>query len=356
MAKKKTRKTYGFAIIGCGLIAEFHAKAIAEIPNARLVITASRSERNARRVAEPYDADWTTNWRDVLKRDDVDIVNICTPSGAHMPYAVAAAKAGKHVVVEKPLEITLQRCDRIIEAARQAGVKLVTIFPSRFGEAAQAIKRAVDEGRFGRIVLADAYVKWWRDQAYYAPDRWQGTKRWDGGGALMNQSIHTIDLLQWFVGPVRSVTGYIGKLGHEGIEVEDAAVAALEFRNGAFGTIEGTTAAYKGYPRRIEICGTEGSVFLEGGDITVWNFAEERPEDRKIRRKFGKKAAGAGGTSDPAAISHVGHQRQLEDLIQALETGGEVLCDGSEGRKAVEIILAIYRSSRLRRRVRLPLK
>lgn len=356
MARKKTKKTYGFAIIGCGLIADFHAKAIAELPNARLVVAASRSEKNARRVAEPHGAQWTTNWRQALRRDDVDIVNICTPSGAHMPYAVAAAKAGKHVVVEKPLEITLSRCDRIIEAAERAGVKLVTIFPSRFGEAAQAIKQAVDGGRFGRIVLADAHVKWWRDQAYYAPHRWQGTRRWDGGGALMNQSIHTIDLLQWFVGPVKSVTGYVGKLGHKGIEVEDAAVAALEFRSGAFGIIEGTTAAYKGYPRRIEICGTKGSVFLEGGDITVWNFARERRGDQAVRRQSGKKAAGAGGASDPAAISHLGHQRQLEDLVQALEAGGEVLCDGREGRAAVEIILAIYRSSRLRQRVRLPLK
>ena len=353
MAKKKT---YGFAIVGCGLIADFHAKAIDALPNARLVMTASRSEKNAARVAEPYQADWTTNWRDVLKRDDVDIVNVCTPSGAHMPYAVAAAKAGKHVVVEKPLEISLARCDRIIEAADEAGVKLVTIFPSRFGQAAQAVKDAIDQGRFGRIVLADAYVKWWRSQEYYAPTRWQGTRRWDGGGALMNQSIHTIDLLQWFVGPVRSVTGFIGRLGHKGIEVEDAAVAALEFRNGAFGTVEGTTAAYQGYPRRIEICGTDGSVFLEGGDITVWNFSDERREDRAIRRRFGKSEAGAGGASDPAAISHVGHQRQLEDVLRALEGGGEVLCDGREGRLAVEIILAIYRSSRQRRRVTLPLR
>jgi len=172
----------------------------------------------------------------------------------------------------------------------------------------------------------------------------------------MNQSIHTIDLLQWFVGPVHSVTGYVGKRGHEGIEVEDAAVAALEFRNGAFGTIEGTTAAYRGYPRRIEISGTRGSVFMEGGDITVWNFARERRQDKTVRRKFGKKEAGAGGASDPAAISHVGHQRQLQDLLAALETGREVLCDGREGRLAVEIILAIYQSSRRRRRVTLPLK
>jgi len=353
---KKTKKTYGFAIVGCGLIADFHAKAIAAIPNARLVMTASRSKKNAKRVAGPYRADWTTNWRDVLRRDDVDIVNVCTPSGAHMPYAVAAAKAGKHVVVEKPLEITLPRCDRIIEAADKAGVKLLTIFPSRFSQAAQTIKKAIDEGRFGRIVLADAYVKWWRSQAYYAPHRWQGTKRWDGGGALMNQSIHTIDLLQWFVGPVKSVIGYVGKRGHEGIEVEDVAVAALEFRNGAFGTIEGTTAAYKGYPRRIEICSTKGSVFLEGSDIAVWNFARERREDKAIRRKFGKKEAGAGGASDPAAISHVGHQRQLDGLLGALRAGGEVLCDGREGRRAVEIILAIYRSSRQRQRIALPLK
>ena len=352
----KIRKTYGFAIVGCGLIADFHAKAIAAIPNARLVMTTSRNEKNARRVAEPYGARWTTDWRAVLRSPEVDVVNICTPSGTHMPYAVAAAKAGKHVVVEKPLEITLPRCDRIIDAADRAGVKLVTIFPSRFSEAAQALKKAVDEGRFGQMVLGEAHVPWWREKSYYAPGRWQGTKKLDGGGALMNQSIHTIDLLQWLAGPVKAVSGFVAKLGHPDIEVEDTGVAVLEFRSGGFGTIVGTTAAYKGYPRRIELYGTEGSAALEDSNITLWNFATERPQDAAIRSRFAKEKAAGAGASDPAAISHVGHQRQLEDLLRALETGGPPLCDGREGRAAVEIILAVYRSSRRRQRVALPLR
>jgi len=353
---KKNKKTYGFAIVGCGLIADFHAQAINAIRNARLVVTASRSEKNARRVAEPYAADWTTNWRDVLKRDDVDIVNICTPSGAHMPYATAAAKAGKHIVVEKPLEIKLDRCDRIIQAADDAGVKLVTIFPSRFSDASQTMKKALEQGRFGQIVLAQAHVPWWRSQEYYGGGRWQGTRRLDGGGALMNQSIHTIDLLQWMAGPVKSVTGYTGKLGHAGIEVEDIGVAALELANGGFGTIAGTTAAYQGYPRRIELYGTDGSAVLEDSNIVLWKFAKERPEDKQIRRKFARKPGAAAGASDPAAISFTGHQHQLQDLIEALETGGEVVCDGREGRHAVELILAIYQSGRTRKRVKLPLR
>ncbi len=348
--------THRFGIVGCGLIAGFHAQAIAGIRGARLVATCSRNKTKAKQLAKAYDADWYTDYGEFLRRDDLEIVNVCTPSGAHLPYATTAARRGKHVVVEKPLEITLSRCDRIIDATDQAGVRLVTILPSRFATCMQAVKCAADEGRFGRLVLGDAYVKWYRDQKYYGKGRWQGTKRWDGGGALMNQSIHTIDLLQWIMGPVKSVQAYKGVRGHAGIEVEDAAVASLEFENGAFGVIEGTTAAYKGYPRRIEICGTKGSVFIEGADIKVWNFDKEKPEDKTIRRKFGAKEAGAGGASDPAAISHIGHQRQLQELVTALESGGEVLCDGSEGRKAVEIILAIYRSAVSGKKVRLPLK
>lgn len=347
---------YGFGIVGCGLIGGFHAKAIEAIPAVELVAVCDVVEASAKRLAEEFGADWYTDYNKFLSRDDLDIVNICTPSGAHLPSATAAARKGKHVVVEKPLEITLDRCDRIIQAADEAGVKLVTIFPSRFGEAMRAVKKAVDEGRFGKLVLGDAYVKWWREQAYYGKGRWQGTRRWDGGGALMNQSIHTIDLLQWIMGPVKSVQANKGKLGHKGIEVEDAAVAALEFESGAFGVIEGTTAAYQGYPRRLEICGTRGSVFIDGSDVVVWNFDKEKPEDKKIRRKFGVKGAGAGGASDPAAISFVGHQRQLEDLLRALRTGGEVLVDGREGRKAVEIIRAIYKSATTGKKVRLPLQ
>ncbi len=347
---------YRFGIVGCGLIGRFHAQAIEAIPAAELVAVCDVIEASAKRLAGEFDVDWYTNYNEFLARDDIDIVNVCTPSGAHLPPASAAARKGKHVVVEKPLEITLDRCDRIIEAADKADVKLVTIFPSRFGKAMQAVKKAAGEGRFGRMVLGDAYVKWWRDQAYYGKGRWQGTKRWDGGGALMNQSIHTVDLLQWIMGPVKSVQANKGKLGHEGIEVEDAAVAALEFENGAFGVIEGTTAAYQGYPRRLEICGSKGSVFIQGSDILIWNFDKEKPQDKSIRRKFGARGAGAGGASDPAAISFVGHQRQLEDLLRALKTGGEVLIDGREGRKAVEIILAIYRSAATGRKVRLPLR
>ena len=364
---------YGFAIVGCGMIADFHAAAIDELENGRLVVAVSRSEENARRVAEAHNCDWTTDYRKALERDDVHVVNICTPSGAHAEAAVAAAEAGKHVVVEKPLEVTLERCDRIIEACGKAGVTLAVIFPSRFAEVSMKVKSAVDKGRFGRLTLGDAQIKWWRTQEYYDSGGWRGTWELDGGGALMNQGIHTIDLLQWFMGPVRRIQAFTATLAHERIEVEDVAVAALEFDSGALGMIEGTTAAFPGLSRWIGVHGDAGSAIIEDSSIVRWEFRERRPADEEVARDFAptfqaaevlwrpngvsvREKAGAGaGAADPRAISHVGHRRQLEDLLASLESGKPPLIDGREGRKAVEIILGIYRSARTGQVVTLPL-
>lgn len=344
---------YGIALIGCGMIADFHAKAIAEIAGARLVAAASRSEKNARRVADAHHCDWTTDWRTLLDRDDVQVVDICTPSGAHMEYAVAAAQAGKHVIIEKPLEVTLARCDAIIEACEANGVASCVIFPSRWAEMMRVVKGAIDEGRFGRLTLGDAQVKWWRTQEYYA-DGWHGTQKLDGGGALMNQSSHTIDILQWFMGPVKRIQAFKGTLAHPTIEVEDVAVAALEFENGALGMIEGTTAAFPGLSRWMGVHGDRGSAIIEDTSLVRWEFADPRPEDATILARHAPKARGA-GAADPAAISHQGHRRQLADFLADLDAGRTPLVDGREGRKAVEIILAIYQSAATGRTVTLPL-
>jgi len=349
-------KNYGFGIIGCGMIAGFHSKAISELPNARIVAVSSRSEENARKVAEPCCAEIHTDYSDLLSRDDVDIVCICSPSGAHLEPAVAAAKAGKHVVVEKPLEITLERCDQIIAACKEAGVQLVTIFPSRFTDASQLLRKAMDGGRFGRLTLGDAYIKWWRSQEYYDSGGWRGTWELDGGGALMNQSIHAIDLLQWMMGPVDSIVAFTDTLSHERIEVEDTAVVALKFKSGALGVIEGTTSVYPGFLKRIEISGTTGSIVMEEEDITKWEFTEMTSDDEKIQKEFMGKTSTGGGAADPSAIGHEMHRRQLADLLDALDSGRSPLIDGSEGRKAVEIILGVYESSKTGRAVKLPLK
>src|SRR5262245_16051011 len=199
----------GVAIVGCGMIARFHARALAEVPATRLLALVSRSAESAGKLAGELGLDLAryTSLDEALARRDVHIVIITTPSGAHAEPAIAAAKAGKHVVVEKPLEITAARCDQIIDACDRAGVQLCTIFPSRFGDANIELKKAVEGGRFGRLTLGETTCKWWRSQAYYDEGGWKGTQALDGGGALMNQAIHNVDLLQWMMGPVTQITG-----------------------------------------------------------------------------------------------------------------------------------------------------
>jgi predicted dehydrogenase len=348
-------KTYRFGIVGCGMISEFHAAAIKDIPNAELVAVTDVREAAAKRFGEANGCAWYANL-DKFCAQDMDIVTICTPSGLHMNAAVAAAKAGKHVIVEKPLEITLERCDAIIAAAVTAGVKLATVFPSRWSECNQLLKQALDSRWFGRLTLGDAYVKWWRTQEYYDAGGWRGTWKMDGGGALMNQSIHNVDLLQWFMGDVASVAAVTGLLAHERIEVEDTAVAALQFKNGALGTIEGATSAFPGLLKKTEIHGEKGTVIVEQDDILFWKFAAPTPLDARVAELMAQRKSGTGGASDPKAISYVGHKKQFLDFIHAIETGGQPLVDGREGRKSVEIILAIYESAKNGRRVELPLR
>jgi predicted dehydrogenase len=263
-----------------------------------------------------------------------------------MAPAVASAEAGKHVVVEKPLEISLDRCDRIIDACDKRGVKICTIFPSRFGDANQALKAAVAAGRFGRLTLAETTCKWWRPQKYYDEGGWKGTLALDGGGALMNQAIHNVDLLQWIMGRVTQVSAFTATLAHERIEVEDTAVACLRFANGALGVIQATTSVFPGFPKTIAVHGNRGTVVIEQDDVMRWDIDPETAEDRALKRRFVKKTGGSGGSSDPAAISHIGHARQLGDFVQAIEADRQPLVDGREGRRAVEIIAAIYRSEK----------
>ncbi len=345
---------YGFGIVGLGMIAEFHAKAIAAMSGGRLVAAFSRSAEKAGKFCAEHGGKPYSDIKEFLADPDLQVVTICTPSGLHLDPAREAAAAGKHVVVEKPLEITPERCDAIISACAEAGVKLATVFPSRFSDAARLVKKTIDSGRMGKLALGSAYIKWYRTQEYYDSGAWRGTRDLDGGGALMNQSIHAIDLLQWFMGPVETIIAQTDCLAHQRIEVEDVAAAVLKFASGALGVIEGSTAAYPGQLKRLEICGSAGSLILEQDSLKQWEFAEEGAEDAGIRERF---AAGesSGGQSDPKAISFTGHQRQFEDFLKALD-GGTPLVDGAEGRKSVEIINAIYMSAREGGRpVRLPL-
>jgi len=350
-----SRRECRFGIIGLGMISHFHAKAIQEMKGARLVAVASRDAAKAADFAAQYGAEGVGSYRALVERDDIDIVTICTPSGAHLEPTIMAAEHGKHVLCEKPLEVTLPRLDRMIEVCRRRRVLLGGIFPSRTSEVYQRIKRAVDAGRLGRITLGSAYVKWWRPQSYYDSAAWRGTQKLDGGGCLMNQGIHTIDLLQWFMGPAVEVRAFTARLAHTRIEVEDAAAAAIRFKNGALGVIEGATSAWPGHAKRIELCGDQGGVATREDDLVTWTFAKAAKSDAALLARLGARDTGKGGAADPKAISFVGHQRQFEDFVAALRTGRAPMVDGREGRKAVELILAIYKSARSGKTVRLPL-
>jgi UDP-N-acetyl-2-amino-2-deoxyglucuronate dehydrogenase len=346
----------GFGIVGCGMISRFHAKAIESIRGAEIVACYDQFNPGADKYAAEIGCTPYHDLARMLADERVNVVTICTPSGAHAEPAVAAANAGKHVVVEKPLEVTLKRCDRIIDACRRNKVQLCTIFPSRFNPAMVEVKRAIEEGRFGQLTLGDAYVKWWRTQEYYDSGAWRGTFALDGGGAYMNQGVHNVDLLYSFMGDVAEVTGHVATLAHTGIEVEDVGVATLRFKSGALGVIEATTAAFPGLLKKIEIHGTKGTAVVEEDEIQKWEFAKKSPRDRSITEKYGKGTSGGGGAADPAAISFEGHARQLKDFIRAVQEGTKPLVDGEEGRKSVEIILAIYKASWTGRTVKLPLK
>lgn len=346
----------GFGIVGCGMISNFHARAINDVRGAKLVACYDSKAASAERLAGATGCAAYQDLDEMLADPAVDVVTIATPSGAHMEPAVAAARAGKHVIVEKPLEITLGRCDKIIAECRKAGVTLSTIFPSRFHDSCRELKKAVDQGRFGRITVGDAYVKWYRTQAYYDSGAWRGTWQLDGGGALMNQAIHSVDLLTWLMGPVVEIRARMGLLAHERIAVEDVAIATVEFANGAMGVIEASTAIYPGYLKRIEIHGSAGSAVMEEEDFIKWDFAKKSARDVAILERMASRKSGGGGAADPAAIGHHGHARQFQDVVNAIKKKTNPSIDGPEGRRSVEIILGIYKAAETGRAVKLPLK
>lgn len=331
------------------MIARFHVNALKEVPGTRLAALVTRNPASATKLLDDTQLPPVPIFTDLasaLAQPDVHVVIVTTPSGAHLDSAVVAAQAGKHVVVEKPLEITPARCDAIIDACDRHGVKLCTIFPSRFHDANIALHEAVVQGRFGRLTLGETTCKWWRSQAYYDEGGWKGTQALDGGGALMNQAIHNVDLLLWMMGDVTHVTGFTAMLAHERIEVEDTAVACLRFKSGALGVIQATTSVHPGLPKTIGIHGDRGTVVIEQEDILRWDFVAPHDRDDAIRQTFAKKIGASGGASDPKAISHQGHARQLADFVHAIRTNTAPKVDGREGRKAVAVIGAIYESMR----------
>lgn len=336
-----------FAIIGTGSIADIHAKAINAIAGSSLIGVFSRSFAKADAFAKENNTRAYESLDEMLANPDIDIVTIATPSGAHLEPAIAAIHAGKHVLVEKPLEITTERIDRMIAAANEKGVVLAAILNRRFNPAMDAFKEASDSGRFGKLTSASTYMKWYRDQKYYDSAEWRGTWALDGGGALMNQGIHSIDSLLHLAGPVKSIQANTACLAHEGIEVEDIAAVILEFANGARGVIEGSTCTWSknGHPARIQLSGTEGSIFMADEAFEVWEFMNETEHDDSIRSLHMSTGKGGLGANDPKAINFAQHQRNFEEVIAAIQEGRQPSTSATEARRSVELIQTIYRSA-----------
>jgi predicted dehydrogenase len=345
------QRHYGFGIIGCGVIAPVHASAVAALPNAHLVAVADAVPGKAKSFAAEHGVAWDADPSALLARPDIDVVSVCVPSGLHADIGAEAARAGKHLVMEKPLEITVEAADRLLGAAASAGVQLTVISQHRFDPGPRRLRELVDGGRLGRLILGDAVIKWYRSQSYYDSGDWRGTWAVDGGGALMNQGVHYVDLLCWIMGEVEEVTALCATQAHT-IEVEDVALALLRFRSGAVGVLQATTAAYPGLPERLEISGTGGTVIVEAGEIRVAELAGEKGDAGAYGRPVtspDRKAATA--AADPQAVASDAHQAQIADFLAALGSGRRPLVTGQEARASVAVIRAVYDSARLGRPV-----
>jgi UDP-N-acetyl-2-amino-2-deoxyglucuronate dehydrogenase len=328
-----------FAIVGVGVISDFHVKAISQNPNAELVAIADIEVERAQKLGDVHGITAIyADYNQMLQRDDIDVVSICTPSGLHGEVAIAAAQAGKHVFCEKPLEITSDKMQQMIDACESNKVKLACIFQRRVMPSSIIVKKAMEEGKLGKLVLGDAYLKYYRSPEYYRSAGWRGTWALDGGGALMNQGVHGIDLIQWLMGDVYSVFAYSAPLVRD-IEVEDTAVVAVKYKNGAFGVIQGTTSVYPSQETRFELHGEKGSIIFADSGIKQWKFLD-------IDEEVPQAAAMVYSSSNPADIANDGHYILLEDLIQAIREDREPLISGRDAKKSVDVILAIYESAR----------
>jgi UDP-N-acetyl-2-amino-2-deoxyglucuronate dehydrogenase len=344
-----------FAVLGCGVIGKHHAKTIDGLDDAVVTVVVDEVEPAAEQLAATYDAVPVARLTDALARDDVDAVAICTPSGSHAEQAIAVLDAGKHVVVEKPIDISLEAADRLaVVEARSSGVVTV-VSQHRFDPASQVVHDAVRSGRLGSITSGVATVAWWRSQSYYESGAWRGTKLGDGGGALINQGIHTIDLLVWLLGRPVEVSAYADTLAHPGLEVEDTAVAVVRFESGALGVIHGTTAAYPGLTARLQVHGTRGSAVIDDDRLSYFHAASNDGATEAGAYGAGgggnqaslllpDQAAGETAGSDPTALSDA-HALQYADFVDAIRTGRAPQVTVAVARTTLAVVLAVYESA-----------
>ena len=340
-------KALHFGIIGVGNVARNHAAAIKGTPCAALVAVADCDPERARAFAAEHGGTWYADYHDLLARDDIDAVALCTPHDLHAPMTIDAAATHKHVICEKPMARNVAECDAMITACERAGVTLGIIFQSRFEPLARKSKVLIDDGKLGRLLWVSASTTWYRTDEYYRSALWRGTWAHEGGGVLINQAIHAIDLLLWLTGMPSRVTARTRTLNHS-IEVEDGGIAILEYADNRLGFIQATTVAHPGYPERLEFYGTRGSaVFHKGQARLEWHPLEPREDGEE-------KAEVSNGAARPMDISDAGHIAQFQDFAAAIREHRRPLIDGYEGRRSIQVVEAIYRSARTNAPVSFP--
>lgn len=332
-------KKYGIGIVGCGNISDTHAEAIMKAPKGDLIAAHSRTDALVKTFCEKYDITPFTSYEEFLGNPDLDIVIICTPSGTHLDYGKSAAEAGKHVIVEKPIETTVERGQSLIDSCNENDVKLAVIYQSRFMEDVMEMKELIDNQQVGDIFMASASVKWFRDQEYYSNSSWRGTFALDGGGAVINQSIHTIDLLQWFMGGVKTISAFKGTFTHEGIEAEDNAVACLEFNNGAIGVFEASTSITPPQDRKVEINGTRGTVTLKGETL------QKKLGDLEAADQEHNAGEATGAASPLSGMTYQDHKNQYDAILDAFHHHTEPVVSGEDSLQSLAIVEALYKAA-----------
>jgi len=341
---------FRFGIIGAGVISDYHAQAIKSHPDGKIVAVADVDKARAERFVAAHGGEAMTDLAALVRRPDIDAVCVCSPTYLHASHALAAIRAKKHVVVEKSMATNLRDATRMIVEARENGVKLAVIFQKRTEEAAQRIKRAIAEGIFGKMVFGDASIKYWRNQAYYDSADWRGTWEKEGGGAVMTQGSHGIDLLLYMMGDVEKIYAWMDTIAHVRIEVEDVALALLKYKNGAYGRLQATTAANPGQGNVFEFNGTHGSAILVEDTITSWAISSSKDilAEETISGVEGKPSSAA---SSATVFPVEGHIKQIANFIAAVRGEEELICDGLEGRRSLQLITALYESARRKEEV-----
>ncbi len=339
----------GFGVVGLGMGA-YHASAIKQAKGAKLVALCDIDEERLNKTNESYKVKTYVNYGDMLKDKEIDVVNVCVPSYLHVDLALLAVNAGKHIIVEKPVDISVDKINKLIETGKKAGVKMGGIFQSRTTALNKRIKDAIDKGRLGKMISVHGILPWYREQSYYQGKHgsWKGTWDKDGGGSLMNQGVHTVDLVQWFGGRVKSVFGAYGVFAHD-ISAEDSTASVLKFANGAIGVLTTSTCAYPGLAQQIIVYGEKGTISKEDEQLKMWKIRseKEKEEEAEMLNLYGpQEKRGASVASDPMAVGSSGHIGLIEDMISAILNDREPLITIESGKHAVEIVNAIYESGK----------